>query len=69
MHFFKINRIFAEILKHKNMYTESLTLNDIETVESQSDLLAKELENSYSPKEFKQVMLKKLAEYYADLRR
>ena len=51
------------------MYTESLTLNDIETVESQSDLLAKELENSYSPKEFKQVMLKKLAEYYADLQR
>ena len=69
MHYFKINCIFAEILKHKNMYTESLTLNDIETVESQSDLLAKELENSYSPEEFRVIMKKKLAEYYANLRR
>ena len=69
MHYFKNNRIFAEILKHKNMYTESLTLNDIETVESQSDLLAKELENSYSPEEFRVIMKKKLAEYYANLRR
>ena len=47
------------------MHTESLTLNDIETVESQSDLLAKELENSYSPEEFRDILKKKLAEYYA----
>lgn len=51
------------------MHTESLTLNDIETVESQSDLLAKELENSYSPEEFRDILKKKLAEYYANLRR
>ena len=42
------------------MYTESLTLNDIETVE---------LENSYSPEEFKNILKNKLAEYYANLRR
>ena len=51
------------------MYTESMTLQDLETCESESDLLAKELENSYSPEEFRSVLKKKLADYYANLRR
>lgn len=51
------------------MHTESITLQDLETCESESDLLAKELENSYSPEEFRDILKKKLAEYYANLRR
>lgn len=49
------------------MYTESITLQNLETHESESDLLAKDLENCYSSKEFRGILKTKLAEYYENL--